>query len=76
MRPDDALNVASIGFRHLAIILATVRELQKVNPSLAADVVDLGQYLADAGALDMENARSEMEDDSGKRLLLRLAKTG
>ena len=73
MSPDNALNVASAGFRHLAIILATVRELQKVNPSLAADVVDLGEYLADAGAAEMENARSGIEEDSGKRLLLRLA---
>ena len=64
----------NVGFGHIAVIFGAVRELAERNPALAANLADVGQFLADDLAFRMDRAQDVIEEARDARLLRKLAK--
>lgn len=69
-----AVASGNVGFGHIAILFSAVRELAKGNPSLAARLAHVGEFMADDLAFKLDQAQDVIEEARDARLLRKLAK--
>lgn len=53
----------NVGFGHIAVIFGAVYELAERNPTLAANLANVGQYLADDLAFKLDQAQDAIEEE-------------